>query len=82
MNRLRTCTLVGLGSALFMLISKYGFFDVLGENVDLDRPAGHAGAVSVALEIHGPGPVAEAAELGEIDGVLGVAAGDVNEMFE
>ncbi|HEY5051865.1 MAG TPA: MgtC/SapB family protein, partial [Solirubrobacterales bacterium] len=26
---LRTYTLVGLGSALFMLISKYGFFDVL-----------------------------------------------------
>jgi putative Mg2+ transporter-C (MgtC) family protein len=34
---LRTYTLVGLGSALFMLISKYGFFDVLGdENVVLD----------------------------------------------
>ena len=26
---LRTYTLVGVGSALFMLISKYGFFDVL-----------------------------------------------------
>ena len=36
---LRTYTLVGLGSALFMLISKYGFFDVLGENVVLDPPA-------------------------------------------
>lgn len=34
---LRTYTLVGIGSALFMLISKYGFFDVLGdENVVLD----------------------------------------------
>lgn len=33
---LRTYTLVGLGSALFMMISKYGFFDVLGENVVLD----------------------------------------------
>jgi putative Mg2+ transporter-C (MgtC) family protein len=30
---LRTYTLVGLGSALFMLISKYGFFDVLGKDV-------------------------------------------------
>ncbi|MBN9624387.1 MAG: MgtC/SapB family protein, partial [Actinobacteria bacterium] len=29
---LRTYTLVGLGSALFMLISKYGFFDVLVPN--------------------------------------------------
>ncbi len=33
---LRTYTLVGLGSALFMLISKYGFFDVLGAHVVLD----------------------------------------------
>jgi putative Mg2+ transporter-C (MgtC) family protein len=33
---LRTYTLVGLGSALFMLISQYGFFDVLGPNVVLD----------------------------------------------
>src|SRR3954454_20557084 len=33
---LRTYTLVGLGSALFMLISKYGFFDVLGRDVILD----------------------------------------------
>jgi putative Mg2+ transporter-C (MgtC) family protein len=33
---LRTYTLVGLGSALFMLISKSGFFDVLGEDVILD----------------------------------------------
>src|SRR3978361_1558265 len=29
---LRTYTLVGVGSALFMLISKYGFFDVLAAN--------------------------------------------------
>jgi putative Mg2+ transporter-C (MgtC) family protein len=33
---LRTHTLVGLGSALFLLISKYGFTDVLGEHVTLD----------------------------------------------
>jgi putative Mg2+ transporter-C (MgtC) family protein len=33
---LRTYTLVGLGAALFMLISKYGFFDVLGQDVILD----------------------------------------------
>ncbi len=33
---LRTHTLVGLGAALFMLVSKYGFFDVLGDNVKLD----------------------------------------------
>jgi putative Mg2+ transporter-C (MgtC) family protein len=53
-------------------------------DVDVDRhEAGPAGAVSVALEVHGPGSVAAlAAELGEIDGVLGVAAGDVNEMFD
>jgi putative Mg2+ transporter-C (MgtC) family protein len=33
---LRTYTLVGLGSALFVLISKYGFTDVLGDHVTLD----------------------------------------------
>ena len=33
---LRTHTLVGLGAALFMLISKYGFTDVVGPNVLLD----------------------------------------------
>jgi putative Mg2+ transporter-C (MgtC) family protein len=55
-------------------------------DVNVDRHEGHgedAGAVSVALEVHGPGPVAElAAALGELDGVVGVAAGDVNEMFD
>ena len=33
---LRTHTLVGVGSALFMLVSKYGFTDVLGDDVVLD----------------------------------------------
>ncbi|MFL6123641.1 MgtC/SapB family protein [Actinophytocola sp.] len=33
---LRTHTLVGLGAALIMLVSKYGFFDVLSEHVTLD----------------------------------------------
>ncbi len=52
-------------------------------DVNVDRHPGEAGAVSVALEVHGPGAVAPlAAELGEIDGVLAVAAGDVNEIFE
>lgn len=56
-------------------------------DINVDRAEGsqgaHAGAVAVALEVHGPGSVAElAAELGEIDGVLSVAAGDVNEMFD
>ena len=56
-------------------------------DVDVDREGGphqgQAGAVAVALEVHGPGSVAElAAELGEIEGVLSVAAGDVNEMFD
>lgn len=60
-------------------------FKVADVNVDRAEGAqsGRAGAVSVALEVHGPGSVAElAAELGEIEGVLGVAAGDVNEMFD
>src|SRR4051794_31012857 len=56
-------------------------------DVNVDRPeggshAGHPGAVVVSLEVHGAGSVAElAADLGELDGVLAVAAGDVNEMF-
>ncbi len=33
---LRTHTLVGFGSALFLLVSKYGFGDVLGSGVVLD----------------------------------------------
>ncbi len=33
---LRTHTLVGFGAALFLIISKYGFSDVLGSNVVLD----------------------------------------------
>jgi putative Mg2+ transporter-C (MgtC) family protein len=33
---LRTHTLVGVGSALFLLVSKYGFFEVPGSNVSLD----------------------------------------------
>src|ERR1700689_5550644 len=33
---LRTHALVGVGSALFLLVSKYGFSDVLGSHVILD----------------------------------------------
>jgi putative Mg2+ transporter-C (MgtC) family protein len=33
---LRTHTLVGLGAACVMMVSKYGFFDVLSEHVTLD----------------------------------------------
>lgn len=60
-------------------------FKVADVNVDRHDGGGDRkpGLVSVALEVHGPGPVADlAAELGEIDGVVAVAAGDVNEMFE
>jgi putative Mg2+ transporter-C (MgtC) family protein len=60
-------------------------FKVADISVDRAEGAheGHTGAVAVALEVHGPGSVAAlAAELGEIDGVLSVAAGDVNEMFD
>jgi putative Mg2+ transporter-C (MgtC) family protein len=56
-------------------------------DVNVDRlehgSAGRANGVVVALELHGKGSLAElAVELGEIGGVLSVAAGDVNEMFE
>lgn len=57
-------------------------------DVNVDRPEGgspdrHPSSVMVSLELHGAGSVAElAAELGEINGVLSVAAGDVNEIFD
>jgi hypothetical protein len=39
--------------------------------------------VAVSLEVHGSGSVATlAADLGEIEGVQAVAAGDVNEIFD
>ena len=43
---LRTHTLVGVGAALFLLVSKYGFSDVLGSNVVLDPSRVAAGIVS------------------------------------
>jgi putative Mg2+ transporter-C (MgtC) family protein len=44
---------------------------------------GHPAAVVVSLEVLGKGAVAQlAAELGEIDGVLSVAAGDTGELLD
>ena len=43
---LRTHALVGTGAALFLLVSKYGFNDVLGDNVILDPSRVAAGVVS------------------------------------
>lgn len=56
-------------------------------DVKVNRASGEeeeqSGRVSLALEVLGRGSVARlAAELDEIDGVLGVSAGDVNEIFE
>ncbi len=56
--------------------------DVKVERAEHGLPE-HPAAVSVSLEVHGAGSVAAlAGEMGEIDGVLSVVAGDVNEMFE
>jgi putative Mg2+ transporter-C (MgtC) family protein len=43
---LRTYTLVGVGAAAFVIISKYGFSDVLGPNVILDPSRVSAAIVS------------------------------------
>jgi putative Mg2+ transporter-C (MgtC) family protein len=54
-------------------------------DVSVERGEGHGAGteVSVALEVHGRGAVASlAADLGEIEGVHAVAAGDVNEIFD
>jgi putative Mg2+ transporter-C (MgtC) family protein len=56
-------------------------FKVADVNVDRDDEPGEH--VAVSLEVHGRGSVATlAADLGEIDGVHAVAAGDVNEIFD
>ncbi len=51
---LRTNTLVGLGAALFMVISKYGFFDVLQPGVDVD-PARVAAQIVTGIGFIGGG---------------------------
>lgn len=43
---LRTHTLVGTGAALFLIVSKYGFSDVLGPDVTLDPSRAAAQVVS------------------------------------
>ena len=46
---LRTHTLVGVGAALFMLVSKYGFFDVLSDGcvVEVHIDARQIGSVTL-----------------------------------
>lgn len=51
---LRTYTLVGLGSALIMVVSKHGFLSVLGPNVDVD-PARVAAQVVSGIGFLGGG---------------------------
>jgi putative Mg2+ transporter-C (MgtC) family protein len=52
---LRTYTLVGLGSALFMLISKYGFFDVLEANSVVLDPSRVAAQIVSGIGFIGAG---------------------------
>ncbi|QAY61790.1 MgtC/SapB family protein [Microbacterium protaetiae] len=51
---LRTQAIVGTSAALFLLISKYGFFDVVGENVTLD-PSRVAAQVVTGIGFLGAG---------------------------
>jgi putative Mg2+ transporter-C (MgtC) family protein len=56
-------------------------FKVADVNVERGEEPGEY--VAVSLEVHGSGSVAAlAADLGEIEGVHAVAAGDVNEIFD
>lgn len=67
---MRTYTLVGLGTALFVLVSKYGFTDVLGPHVTLD-PSRVAAQI-----VTGRGDLNRlSAELSELDGVISVRTG-------
>src|SRR6201996_565513 len=52
---LRTYTLVGVGSALFMLISKYGFFDVLAANEVVLDPSRVAAQIVSGIGFIGAG---------------------------
>lgn len=52
---LRTYTLVGVGSAVFMLISKYGFFDVLVENEIVLDPSRVAAQIVSGIGFIGAG---------------------------
>src|ERR1700761_7099416 len=52
---LRTYTLVGVGSALFMLISKYGFFDVLAANEVVLDPSRVAAQIVSGIGFLGAG---------------------------
>ena len=52
---LRTQTVVALGSALFVLISKYGFLDVLGTNKSMVDPSRVASLVVSGIGFIGAG---------------------------
>jgi len=85
---LRTHTLVGVASALIMLVSKYGFADVLGTHVVLDpsRVAaqivsgiGFIGGGLIFVRRAGAGSVSDlTAALADIDGVLAASGHDAN----
>lgn len=52
----RTHFLVAVGSALAMIVSKYGFFDVLGENITLD-PSRIAASIVSGVGFLGAGTI-------------------------
>ena len=52
---LRTHTIVGVGAALFMIVSKYGFFDVLEANLVRLDPSRVAGQVVSGIGFIGAG---------------------------
>lgn len=54
---LRTHVLVGIGSALFMIVSKYGFEDILQENHVAPDPSRVAAQVVSGVGFLGPGPL-------------------------
>ena len=49
---LRTYTIIGLGAALFMLVSKYGFTDVLRPGLVAARPLAGRGADRLRTRLH------------------------------
>ena len=70
---LRTHTLVGVGAALFMLVSKYGFFDVLSDHVTLD-PSRVAAQIVSGIGFLGAGAIIKMDKDARVEG-LTTAAG-------
>ena len=73
---LRTHTIVGLGSALFLLVSKYGFQNVVVPGQVVVDPSRVAAQIVSGLGFIGAGLIAA---LNDVDGVVEVGSEEVDD---